>query len=81
MVVELGESEVLKGQVTEALDGIVGGKALFADLVEELAKRLGIHRCRHYYYCRLPGTVRGLVTAGGTGEDRGELADEVQGRA
>jgi hypothetical protein len=44
MVVDLGETEVLKGQVTQALYGLVGGEALFADLLEELAKGLGIHR-------------------------------------
>jgi hypothetical protein len=46
MVVELGEAEVLKGQVTQALDGVVGGEALSADLVEELAQGLGVHRCQ-----------------------------------
>jgi hypothetical protein len=38
MVVEFGETEVLKGQVTQALDGVVGREALFLDLVEELAQ-------------------------------------------
>src|ERR1039458_6423090 len=38
MVVELGETEVLKGQVTKALYGFVGGEALFSNLLEELAK-------------------------------------------
>ncbi len=43
MVVDLGEAEVLKGQVTEALDGLVGGEVFFADLLEQLAKSLGVH--------------------------------------
>src|SRR6266852_9470714 len=43
MVVDLGETEVLKGQVTQALDGVVGREALFADLLEQPAKGLGIH--------------------------------------
>ena len=46
MVVEFGEAQVLKGQVTQALDGVVGGEALFLDLVEELAQGLGVHRCQ-----------------------------------
>jgi len=43
MVVELGETEVLEGQVTEALDGVVGGEALFSNLLEQMAKGLGVH--------------------------------------
>jgi hypothetical protein len=43
VVVELGETEVLEGQVTEALDGVVGGDALFSNLLEEMAKGLGVH--------------------------------------
>jgi hypothetical protein len=38
MMVELGETQVLKGQVTQALYGFVGGEALFSNLLEELAK-------------------------------------------
>src|SRR5258706_3357639 len=56
MVVDLGEAEVLKGQVTEALDGLVGGEVFFADLLEQLAKGLGIHSDSH---CRLGGLGRG----------------------
>jgi hypothetical protein len=43
VVVELGETEVLKRQVTEALDGVVGGETLFSNLLEEMAKGLGVH--------------------------------------
>ena|ERR1700694_1608041 len=43
MVVDLGETEILKGQVTQALDGIVRGETLFSNLLEQLAKGLGIH--------------------------------------
>src|SRR6202521_5310206 len=43
MVVDLGETEILKGQVTQALYGLVGGETLFSDLLEQLAKSLGIH--------------------------------------
>src|SRR6266446_6742797 len=43
MVVDLGETEVLKGEVTQALYGLVGGETLFPDLLEQLAKGLGIH--------------------------------------
>jgi len=43
MMVELGETQVLEGQVTEALHGFVGGKALLSDLIEELAKGFGVH--------------------------------------
>jgi hypothetical protein len=42
-MVELGEAEVFKGQVTQALDGVVGGKALFSNLLEELAKGFSVH--------------------------------------
>jgi hypothetical protein len=38
MMVELGETQVLKRQVTQALDGFVGGEALFSNLLEQLAK-------------------------------------------
>ena len=34
MVVDLGETEILKGQVAQALDGVVGGEALFSNLLE-----------------------------------------------
>jgi hypothetical protein len=43
VVVEFGETEVLKGQVTESLDGVVGREALFSNLLEEMAKGLGVH--------------------------------------
>jgi hypothetical protein len=43
VVVELGETQILKGQVTEALYGVVGGEALFSNLLEEMAKGLGVH--------------------------------------
>jgi hypothetical protein len=33
-MVDLGETEVLKGQVAEALYGFVWGETLFADLLE-----------------------------------------------
>jgi len=38
MMVELGETQVLEGQVAQALYGFVGGEALFSDLVEQLAQ-------------------------------------------
>src|SRR3984957_4304971 len=38
MMIDLGESEVFKGQVTKALDCFVGGKAFFSNLIEQLAK-------------------------------------------
>jgi hypothetical protein len=38
MMVELGETQVLKRQVTKALYGFVGGETLFSNLLEELAK-------------------------------------------
>ena len=41
MVVELGETEVLEGQVTEALDGFVGGEALFFELARTDCEGLG----------------------------------------
>jgi hypothetical protein len=44
MVVNLGEAEILEGQVAQALDGLVGGEALFSNLLEQLAKGLGVHR-------------------------------------
>src|ERR1700687_2615828 len=50
MVVDLGETEILKGQVAKALDGFVRRETLFADLLEQLAKGLGIHRRR--LHCR-----------------------------
>src|SRR5271157_394404 len=37
MMVDLGETEVLKGQVTQALDGIVGREAFLSNLLEQLA--------------------------------------------
>jgi hypothetical protein len=43
MVVDLGETEILKGQVTEALDGVVRREVFFSNLLEQLAKGLGIH--------------------------------------
>jgi hypothetical protein len=43
MVVDLGETEILKGQVAQALYGLVRRETLFSDLLEELAKGLGIH--------------------------------------
>jgi hypothetical protein len=51
MVVDLDKAEVFKGQMAEALDGVVGGEALLSDLLEQLAKGLGIHRRRRH--CRL----------------------------
>jgi hypothetical protein len=35
MVVELGKAEVFKGQVLEAIEGIIDGDATVADFVEE----------------------------------------------
>src|SRR5580704_11827454 len=52
MVVELGESQVFEGEMTEALDSFVGGESLFSDLLEQLAQGLGVHRRRSH--CRLP---------------------------
>src|SRR4029077_3045703 len=43
MVVDLGETEILKGQVAQALYGLVRRETLFSNLLEELAKGLGIH--------------------------------------
>jgi hypothetical protein len=45
MVIDFGETEVFEGQMTEAFYGVVGGEAFFADLIEELAKSFGVHRC------------------------------------
>jgi hypothetical protein len=44
MMVELGETQILKGQVAQALYGFVGREALFSDLLEQLAQGLGVHR-------------------------------------
>jgi hypothetical protein len=43
MMIDLGESQVFKGEMAQALDGVVGGEALFPDLVEQLAQGFGIH--------------------------------------
>jgi hypothetical protein len=43
MVVDLGETEVLKGQVAKALDSVVRREVFFSNLLEQLAKGLGIH--------------------------------------
>jgi hypothetical protein len=43
MVVELGETQVLEGQVAEAFYGLVGGKALFSDFFEEFVEGMRIH--------------------------------------
>src|ERR1019366_910330 len=59
VVVELGETEVLKGQVTEALDGVVGGETLFSNLLEEMAKGLGVHG---YAIVDWRGLLRGMTT-------------------
>src|ERR1017187_271997 len=44
MVVDLGEAQVFKRQMTQALDGGVGREVLLSDLVEQLAKGFGVHR-------------------------------------
>ena len=74
MVIDLGETQVLEGQVTQALDGVVGGEALFANLLEELAKGLGVHRCE--LHCRLPGGFAESSVARSTTESTGEHRGE-----
>jgi hypothetical protein len=43
VMVDLGKTEILKGQVAQTFDGFVRRDAFFSDLIEELAKSLGIH--------------------------------------
>ncbi|MGA7568819.1 MAG: hypothetical protein WBW53_22395 [Terriglobales bacterium] len=38
VVIDLGEAEILEGQMAQALDGLVGRKTLVSDLLEKLAK-------------------------------------------
>ena len=57
-MVDLGKTKILKGQVAQAFDGFVRGDALFSDLIEELAKGLGIHGGSVIVDCR--GNARGL---------------------
>jgi uncharacterized membrane protein YbjE (DUF340 family) len=40
MMVNFGETEIFERQMTKALDGVVGGKAFFTNLLKELAKGL-----------------------------------------
>jgi hypothetical protein len=44
VVVNLGEAEVLKREVTEALHSFVGGKLPGSDLGEEMPEGGGVHR-------------------------------------
>jgi hypothetical protein len=43
MVVEFGETQVLEGQVAEALYRLVGGESAPANLIEQFFQRLGVH--------------------------------------
>lgn len=69
MMVELGKAEILEGQVAQALDGFVGGEALFLDLFEQLAKGLGVHRrtchCRLLKVLPAPGGAKSTTGYGG----------------
>src|SRR5581483_1234615 len=46
MVVHFGEADVLKGQVTQARDGLVGRKLAGADLLKEPLDLVGSHESR-----------------------------------
>ena len=50
MVVDLGKTQVLKGQVAQPLDGLVGRDALFPDLIEQLTEGLGVHTMQTSLY-------------------------------
>jgi hypothetical protein len=65
MVVDLGETEVLKGEVTQALYGLVGGEALFSDQLEQLAKGVGIHPDVIVDWRRLRCGEEGKINHGG----------------
>jgi len=43
-MVHLGKAEILKREVTQALNRLVRRESLLSNLVEELAQSLGIHR-------------------------------------
>jgi len=53
MVIDLGEAEILEGQVTQAGDGIVGRNLLLPNVFEKIANGLGIQRA---------GSPRALLT-------------------
>jgi hypothetical protein len=72
MVVDLGETEVLKGEVTQALYGLVGGETLFSDLLEKLAKGLGIHPEVIVDWRRLRRGEEGKISHGGRGDALGK---------
>jgi len=43
VMVHLGETEILEGEVSEPVNGMVGGQAAAADVVEKLAEGTGVH--------------------------------------
>jgi hypothetical protein len=43
VVIDFGEAEIFKRQMAQAGDGIVGREFAFADLLEKLADRFGVH--------------------------------------
>ena len=43
MMIDFGEAEVFKGQMSKAIDGAVGRKFAPADLLEKFADGFGIH--------------------------------------
>jgi len=45
MVIEFGETQILEGEMAQALDGFIGRHALFSYLLEELAEGWTIHGC------------------------------------
>jgi len=48
MVIYLGEIEIFKGKMAQALHGIIGGKFALAHLLEQFADGFGVHGKRRH---------------------------------